>query len=240
GADSNLRSGACPSNKRQGKLKRPGLLTKLKGNTLLAGTAVYLVANILNAIIPFALLPVLTRYLSPEEYGQVAMFQTLLGALAAFVGLSMQGAAGRKFYDGNLGKDDLAEYIGACLQILLVTTVISLAVLSAFSERFSGWFGLDKRWVLAAGAVTAANVVIELRLGQWQVRKQAINYGVLQVSRSLLNMALSLGLVVVLLQGADGRISAQVWTATVFSILAVGLLKRENLLSFLCWKPAYI
>lgn len=88
------------------------MLAKLRSNTLLAGTTVYLVANILNAIIPFALLPVLTRYLSPEEYGQVAMFQTLLGALMAFIGLSMQGAAGRKFYDGSLGKDDLAEYIG--------------------------------------------------------------------------------------------------------------------------------
>lgn len=53
----------------------------------------YLVSNILNAIIPFALLPVLTRYLSPEEYGEVAMFQTLLGAMTAFVGLSMAGAA---------------------------------------------------------------------------------------------------------------------------------------------------
>lgn len=240
GADSNLRSGACPSNKRQGKLKRPGLLTKLKGNTLLAGTAVYLLSNMLNAIIPFALLPVLTRYLSPEEYGQVAMFQTLLGALMAFIGLSMQGAAGRKFYDGNLGKDDLGEYIGACLQILLVTTLITLAILSAFSERFTDWLGLDEKWLLAAVVVTAANVVIQLRLGQWQVRKQAVKYGVLQTSRSLLDLVLSLGLVVVLLQGADGRISAQVWATTIFSILALWLLKRGGLLSLLCWRPAYI
>ena len=61
------------------------MLAKLKSNTFLAGSAVYLFSNILNAAIPFALLPVLTRYLTPEEYGEVAMFQTLLGALMAFI-----------------------------------------------------------------------------------------------------------------------------------------------------------
>lgn len=216
------------------------MFNKLKSNTLLTGSAVYLVSNILNAVIPFALLPILTRYLSPEEYGEVAMFQTLLGALAAFIGLSMHGAAGRKFYDGNLGKDDLAEFIGSCLQILLITSLLSLVVLLTFLGQFSEWLGLDSKWVLLAVLVTASNIVVQLRLGQWQVRKKAIRYGALQISRSLLNVAASLMLVVVLLQGADGRISAQIWAAGIFAILALWLLKKGNLLSFLVWRPDYI
>lgn len=216
------------------------MLKVLKGNTLLAGSAVYLVSNILNAIIPFALLPVLTRYLSPEEYGAVAMFQTLLGALTAFIGLSMYGAAGRKFYDGNLDSNDLAEFIGACLQILLITSLISLSVLAVFSEQFSGWLGLEGEWILLAVLVCAANVIIQLRLGQWQVRKKAIKYGVLQIARSLLNVILSLGLVVAFLKGSDGRISAQAWNAAIFALVALWLLKRDNLLCFLSKRRDYI
>jgi len=216
------------------------MLKSVRGNTLLAGSAVYLLSNILNAIIPFALLPVLTRYLSPEEYGQVAMFQTLLGMLIAFIGLSMAGAAGRKFYDGHLGKDDLAEFIGACLQILLITSFMSLIVLVVFNKHLSEWLGLDSKWILLAVLVTAANVVIQLRLGQWQVRKQAFKYGVLQISRSLLDFVLSLGLVVVLLQGAEGRISAQIVAAGIFAMVALWLLKRGNLLKFFSWRPDYI
>lgn len=168
------------------------------------------------------------------------MFQTLLGALIAFIGLSMAGAAGRKFYDGNLGKDVLAEFIGACLQILLFTSLISLTVLLAFSGKFSEWLGLDKQWLLLAVLVTAANVIIQLRLVQWQARKQAVKYGVLQITRSLLDFVLSLGLVVLLLKGADGRISAQVWTTAIFALVALWLLKRGNLLRFLRWRPDYI
>ncbi len=216
------------------------MLSKLKGNTLLAGSAVYLTSNILNAAIPFALLPVLTRYLSPEQYGEVAMFQMLLGALAAFVSLSMHGAAGRKFYDGNLGKDDLAKFIGACLQILLITSFVSAAVLMAFSDQFSEWLGLDSKWIVLAVLVVAANVVVQLRLGQWQVRKKAIKYGLLQVSRSLFNVILSLLLVVPLLKGADGRISAQIWSAVIFALVAIWFLKRGKLLNFLSWRPDHI
>lgn len=216
------------------------MLRKIKKNTLLKGAVVYLISNVLNALIPFVLLPVLTRYLSPEEYGEVAMFQTLLGACMAFIGLSMNGAANRKFYDGNPAEDDLAKYIGACLQILLFTTVFSLAVMMMLNEKLSHWLQLDEGWILAAIAVTAANVVIQLRLGQWQVRKQAIKYGGLQVSRSLLDLSLSIGLVVLLHHGADGRISSQVWAAIIFSFVALWLLKKDDLLYFFTWNPENI
>ena len=216
------------------------MLAKLKSNTFLAGSAVYLFSNILNAAIPFALLPVLTRYLTPEEYGEVAMFQTLLGALMAFIGLSLHGAAGRKFYDGNLGEKDLREFIGSCLQILAITTAITIAVLFILQNQFSQWLGLDQRWILLAAAVTTGNVISQIRLGQWQVRKKAKSYGALQVSKSLLNVVLSLALVVLFLQGSDGRIVAQGVAVVIFALLALWLLKRDNLLTFIVWRPDYI
>lgn len=213
---------------------------RLRGNTFLTGSAVYLISNILNAVIPFALLPILTRFLSPQEYGEVAMFQTLLGALAAFIGLSLHGAAGRKFYDGNLAENDLKEFIGSCLQILFVTTAITFSVLFIFSSKFSQWLELESNWVLFAVLTTAANVVTQIRLVQWQVRKKAKLYGALQVSRSFFNVGLSLLLVVVLMHGSGGRIAAQIIVASSFALLALWLLKRNHLFKFFIWRPDYI
>ena len=56
-------------------------------------SSIYLITNILNSAIPFALLPILTRAMSPEEYGQIAIFQTVISAMAAFIGLSVWGCA---------------------------------------------------------------------------------------------------------------------------------------------------
>lgn len=141
------------------------------------------------------------------------MFQTLLGALLAFIGLSLHGAAGRKFYDGHLGEHELKEFVGSCLQILLVSSALTLIVVVSVSGQLAEWMGLEKKWIVLAVLVTACTTVIQIRLGQWQVRKEAKRYGVLQVSHSLLNLALSLALAVALAQGAGGRISAQVWAA---------------------------
>ena len=213
---------------------------RLRNNTFLSGSAVYLVSNILNAAIPFALLPVLTRFLSPSEYGQVAMFHTLLGALIAFVGLSLHGAAGRKFYDGNLAENDLKEFIGSCLQILCLTTLVTLSILIAFSGKFSQWLGLDAKWILLAVLTTTSSVIVQIRFGQWQVRKKAKLYGAMQVSKSLFDVSLSLLLVVIFVYGAGGRITAQVIAAVSFAGLALWFLKKDNLLRFFVWRPDFI
>lgn len=219
--------------------QKDGKLTP-RENLFLTGSAIYLFSNILNAAIPFALLPILTRYLSPAEYGQVGMFQALIGALTAFIGLSMAGAAGRRYYDDQSSSEMLGDFIGACFQILLVTSTLALLVIWFSRAPLSQWLGLETKWLLLAVLVTAAQVVNHLRLGQWQVRKQAKQYGALQVGNGVANLLLSLLLVVVWHQGAAGRMSAQGWAAGLLALLAFWLLKRDGLLHLQVWRPAYV
>lgn len=211
----------------------------MQGTSFLAGSTVYLFSNIFNAAIPFALLPILTRYLSPAEYGQVAMFQTFMGALGAFIGLSVAGAAGRKYFDNNTNSKTLADFIGSCVHILMVTSALALLVTWLAREPLSQWLGLETTWLLLAVMATAALVMKQLRLGQWQVRKQATRYGAFQISSSLVNLLLSLLFVVLWQQGAVGRMSAQVWVGGLFALLALWFLRRDGLLSIWVWRPEY-
>lgn len=52
---------------------------------LFGNAAIYLGANILNAGIPFLLLPILTHVLTPADYGIVAMFSVVVSILGAFI-----------------------------------------------------------------------------------------------------------------------------------------------------------
>lgn len=212
----------------------------LKKNSFIGGAGIYLFSNILNAVIPFILLPILTRYLSPEEYGEVAMFQTLLGALGAFIGMTFVGAANRKYYDANLNKAELAEFIGSCIQLAVISAMIVFSVLFLFRSDFSEWLALPPSYILFAVLVSLSTVILSLRLGQWQVSKQAVKYGALQVSNSLVNMLLSLLLVVALLQGAAGRIDAQIITSIVFLVVALLLLKKDRLFKIFTWRKDFL
>ena len=68
-------------------------------NALFKNSATYTGAILLNGLIPFLLIPVLTRYLTVESYGQIAIFQTFYWAISSFVGITIAGASDRKFFD---------------------------------------------------------------------------------------------------------------------------------------------
>lgn len=208
--------------------------------SLIKNTSIYLTSNILNAAIPFILLPILTRYLTPTEYGQIAMFQVLLSALTTFIGINCTGSANRKFYDDNVDHDTLRSFNGSCVQILIVTSVATLLFSLVIGEQLSNFLSIPLNWILIAILISSFTFIATLRLGQWQVRNQAKYFGILQVSSSLINMLLSLQLVIAMKQGASGRVDAQLITAVVIAIVAILLLYKDKLLKLFVWRPEQI
>ena len=61
-------------------------------SSLFQSAFIYTLTRAINSAIPFFLMPVLTRYLTPVDYGIVAMFGVLLSFVASFTGLSIHGA----------------------------------------------------------------------------------------------------------------------------------------------------
>lgn len=206
-----------------------------KINELLRGSSIYLFSNIINAFVPFLLIPVLTRYLSPDEYGQVAMFQTLIAGLAALTGLNAVGAANRYYYDSPEAPD-LADYNGSCLHVLLVSTLLLLLGCLVLSEQLSVWLNIPVSWVVLAVVLSAGNFIIQLRLGQWQIRSQAGRFGLFQVSQSGLIFVLSLLLIVGVKLGAEGRIAAMMVATIFYVLLSLFSLARERLFRLAIWR----
>jgi len=52
---------------------------------------IYTATSIIQKIIPFLLMPFLTRILSTEEYGMVAIFLVALSVYSLFIGASING-----------------------------------------------------------------------------------------------------------------------------------------------------
>lgn len=206
---------------------------------MLIKSLVYLGSNVLNALIPLAMLPILTRVLTVEEYGQVGLFQTLITAFAGLIGLSAAGAAGRKYFDQEASdRDNLATYIGAALQVAAATFVPVVILTYLLADPISGWLAIPAWWVVGAAVVPAFNVMIQMRLVQWQVRGAAYRYGALQVTYSIINFGFSLMLVLALGFGGEGRVIGQVAAGMLVATCALLLLRRDGLLRIFTWRPA--
>lgn len=209
---------------------------RLRDSSLVAGAGVYIFAGLINASIPFLLLPVLTRYLEPAEYGEVAVYQVWIVLIGAICGLSVHGAAARKYFDYDDADQQIGEFISACITLLTISTVALSIILFPFIERVSEVIGLSPNWVGIGVLFAFCNFLIQLRLGQWQVRKKPKNYGAFQVLQSLLNMLLSLVLVVIFSLGVSGRLAGLTVAVVFFGIIALLLLWRDGLLR-LSWRP---
>lgn len=210
---------------------------RLLKNELLRGSSAYLLASIATSSIPFLLLPILTRYLTPAEYGEVAMFSVWVSLMGAFCGLSVHGAASRKYFDFYDSTDELAKFIFMCLVILAVTTTFLGVLVLVASPILSNVLALPSKWLIIGVVCAGLNFIVQLRLGQWQVRKKPKPHGVFQVSQALVNMSLSLLFVTVLYLGASGRILGIVLATILFAFIAAGLLYKNNLIR-VCWQPS--
>lgn len=199
---------------------------------MLKNTLIYTSSSIISSAIPFLLLPVLTRLLSPEEYGQVAMFTIFTTALAAFVGLSVHGAAGRRYFDDDVTSRLLARFNANCLLILFVSTIFSVLTLSLLDDLVALYLGVSVYWIYLGILSVFCGFLLNIRLGLWQVRGKAKHYGITQIANALIGFSLSILLVVCLALGAEGRIYGIVIASVLIGTISILSLKKDKLILF--------
>jgi O-antigen/teichoic acid export membrane protein len=190
--------------------------------------AIYLGANVFNAGIPFLLLPVLTRVLTPADYGIIAMFAVALSVLGAFSGLSVHGAVGVRYFQ--LEKKELAEYVGTCVGILVVSTTAVFMIVAVFSSWLTAVSGIPKDWLLTATVLSGFQFLGNILLSLWLSAGQAMKYGAFQISQSLFNAISSLILIIMVGLAWRGRVLGQTMAIGIFGFIALWQLSRNRLI----------
>ena len=202
---------------------------KLKKSQLVGPAAIYTITNIINSGIPFLLLPILTRVLSPAEYGLVSLFTSVVAIIGAFTGLSVHGAVSAKYYNKDI---DHPKFIGASFLILTGSTFLVLLVLLIFSEQISDLTQLPFHWLLLAVLASAAQFAMNIRLVMWQVKGQPIQYGIFQISQTIFNLVLSILLIFQFSQGWQGRVIGIAAGMMVFGLIAIISLNLNKLVNW--------
>lgn len=188
-------------------------------SSLFRSAGYYMLANAINGAVPFLLLPILTRFLSPAEYGLVAMYTVVTALTGAFVAFGVHGAVSRLYFEH--GDKEFPAFVGNCLLILMMGSALAGAVLyfaGGIVERYSAF---PEEWLWAVLVTAVGQSVGNIALAIWQVRSMPRSYGVFQVSQSLLSAVISIVLVVMLHMGWQGRVLGQTIATAGAAIVAV-------------------
>ena len=193
---------------------------------VLGSALIYTVVNIVNAGVPFLMLPLMTRMLSPDDYGLFAMFSTTITILGAFVGLSMHGAVGIRYFEQE--KFHLPSYIRTSLMLLIFSTSIVICIIWFGAGLFTNLTKLPVTWLMTAAVASALQFLALILLVLFQVEDKPVSYGIFRIGQSVMDAGISVGLIYFLAGSWQGRAAGQVAAISFFGALAFFILRYKK------------
>lgn len=210
-------------------------------HSLLRHASLYTASNIINRAFPFLLLPFLTYYLSPEQYGIFVLFQVVVNLLIPLIGLSSEAAAARAYVI--LPPQEHPAYVSSMLFVAASMTILLSVAELAMGHIVASFLSFPVMWLPVGIIVAFGEVVKNLNLALWQIQKQVRKYVLFNITQATVRFVASL-LPVVLF---SDKLSALLWGYSVslaaFSVAGGVILvrrkyvvlrvHREHLVSFL-------
>ena len=206
------------------------MIKKILKNKLVKNSSVYVIADVINKAIPFILLPILTYYLSPKDYGALATFSSLVTVLAIFIGLSVHGIISVNYY--KLNKEQMAQYIGNIVYILLSSFFLSVIIITFSRSFLQEKLSLPFKWMIVAAIAALASFFVRINLALWIVEKKPKNYGIFQIIETILKFGLSLFFVIALAMSWKGRILGIFIGGLITALASIYILHKRGYLNF--------
>lgn len=190
----------------------------------------YFVTTFINQTIPFMVLPVLTRYLAPGQFANVALFSFYLAIVSALTGASVPTVIEKHFFES--AKTRIAMLIGNSLLVIVAFSLAALLAIGITYPFLKKYFDLNLFWLLLVPLSACALNVFSLGLAVMRNEKKRLLFGQHQIGNTAINIAISLLLVVVFLQGWQGRVWGIIISYFVSMLLVYSYLQANGYISF--------
>lgn len=186
-------------------------------NKALVDVGVYYFSTAVNQAVPFLLLPVITLYLLPGDFGFINTFSSLLVlATSVFSGLSVM--INKNFYSKSGEFNRLL--IGNLYLTLAVGTVLifltSLALVLLFKINF-----IPRIYFLAIPLLTFFTMSLEFLKNWFKTAKRTVAFTVLTFSEVVANVSISLLFVIGFSWHWQGRVVGIMLSTVIFGLAAM-------------------
>src|SRR6056297_1799809 len=172
------------------------LLRKVFLSKLIKDAGTYTIFRIADKIIPFLLLPIITRVLKPEEYGVFVLFQALAGIALPLMTLSVDSSILLNYY--KVKKEQFKNYFSSGYLLLIISSVLIFLILVTIKVPISNLTDFPAEWVISILILCFLQFHSNLALNLFQVKKQPKYYGIYSVSLTVTKNLAVLFLVLVI------------------------------------------
>lgn len=186
--------------------------------------------SIIGSILPLLALPVITRYLTPQDFGVAALAMSTTTLVVSFLSCSIDTATQRYYFEYRKNRDDLRALINTSLSFLIVVFALSLAPvywLSAFISQTV--MGVDKYGfaVFVAYVNGCFAILVNFYLLLYRNMEKARHFSTATIAQNTINTALSLVLIVWCGYGFMGIIYGALFSSLVTFMVLFVLFYRD-------------
>ena len=190
--------------------------------------SVYFIASLLNAAIPFLLLPVFTYYLSPSDFGMLTLVQTFAAFVFPLTIIGIHVYINTMYYHAG-GFEKLAPHVSTALLIPMAAVVVLSVFLFVFGNALSSLAGITTPWMFICLLLAFLQVVPLVVLFLLQASQQPGRYGLFQIGFTAINFGLSFIFVAVNHMNWQGRFFGIIIANIIFSGIGLIWLYKRNL-----------
>lgn len=195
-------------------------------NKLAQNIGIYSIVNVINAGIPFFLLPVLTFHLSPTDFAIISIFQVATNFAMPFAGLNFTSAITVNYFHRE--KIELPVYIFNGILLLIVSGFTLLLFSLLFQNPIGEVLSFPPAWILWIIVYVVLFKITELTLVLWRVQSKPVPYGILKITMTVIEFSLSLLLIIAYNYSWDGRIISMVGTVLATSLISSFFLTQKK------------
>ena len=195
---------------------------------LIRNSFVYIVTDGINKAIPFILLPFISRYLTPADYGIVTNYNVLISILAAFVYFCTGGVIPVMYF--KLQKEDMRTYAFNILIVNTISVLICLFFVLMLSTTLKIYLNFSLLYQLSAVILVWFSAIGYVNLVLWRCEEKPFKFGLYNISSSLLNAAFTILLVVILCKGWQGRALSIFISSVLMGIVSLVILYKKGYL----------
>ena len=189
--------------------------------------SLFILYSFFNRGIGFILLMILANYITPSEYGQLSLFNTVVSFLGFFICLSSDGYISVSFFKKS--KPELSKDVSSIFLIEAAIVTFIIIMLSFFENQLQYLLNIPDHFLWYALLICTFTIPYNVYLNYIRCEEKLLYYGMLSCGYAILNFSICMILVVFFSNGWKGQVYAHCLNIISFGLICFLLLAKKNL-----------
>jgi O-antigen/teichoic acid export membrane protein len=198
-------------------------------------STIYSISNILTRAIGFLLIPLYTRYLTPDQYGIISIVTSLISFVSIFYNFGMSSTWSRFFFDFEDHSREQKVFLGNIILFIITVGLAFSALFSLFGKNIFEYFAPGINFypfiILAIWSSFFLNF-FNIQLEIYRIRQQSFKYAGYSLIKFIGTVLLTVIAIAVYKFGAIGKVFSEFVVIVLTAVFALVMLASDMQINF--------